>query len=71
MAKIILEFDDIDDSHDLSLCCNRHKLASMLYNIENYARGLRKYEERNEIPTEEVVNKIQHILSDWYVIQDL
>lgn len=71
MAKVIFEFNDAEEKHDINLIVNRHRLASMLYEVQNYARNLYKYEERNEIPAEEISNKLQEIINDWYTIQDL
>ena len=70
MGKVTFEFDDKEESYDVSLCTNRYVMAHMLDEISNYARGLRKYEERSQVPTEEVETKLSNIIDKWYVIQD-
>lgn len=70
MAKTIFEFDSIEESNDINLCANRYKMAAMLEDIREYVRTLNKYEERAEIPTEEIANRLSDIISDWYYIND-
>ncbi|WP_304393104.1 hypothetical protein [uncultured Clostridium sp.] len=71
MGKVKFEFDAIEEQNDIALCTNRYKLASMLSNISDYRRTLYKWEEREQIPTEEIVNKLDDLLSDWYYIDNL
>lgn len=70
MGKVNFEFNAIDEQYDIALCTNRYKLASMLEEISNYRRNLYKYEEREQIPTEEIVNKLDNMLNDWYYIDN-
>lgn len=42
MAKVIFEFDESEDIHDIELITNRHKLICALYDLDNYRRGLYK-----------------------------
>lgn len=42
MAKVIFEFDEDEDRHELELINNRHKLICALYDLSNYRRGLYK-----------------------------
>lgn len=71
MGKVKFEFDTIEEQNDIALCTNRYKLALMLSNISDYRRTLYKWEEREQIPTEEIVNKLDDLLSDWYYIDNL
>ena len=71
MSKVVFEFDGAEESYDVSLCTNRTKMAVMLQAVQDYARQLRKYEQRENIPTEEVEKKITEIIYDWYIIQDV
>lgn len=71
MGKVNFEFDAIEEQNDIALCTNRYKLASMLSEISNYRRSLYKYEEREQIPTEEIINKLDGLLEDWYYIDNL
>ena len=71
MSKVIFEFDDEENRWDVSLCTYRHKLAKMLFDLADYARQLRRYEERESIPTEEVEEKISDLIYDWNFISDM
>lgn len=71
MSKVVFEFDGAEESYDVSLCTNRTKMAVMLQAVQDYARQLRKYEQRENIPTEEVEKKLTEIIYDWYIIQDV
>lgn len=42
MGKVIFEFDESEDIHELELINNRHKLICALYDLDNYRRGLYK-----------------------------
>ena len=42
MAKVIFEFDEDEDRHELELINNRHKLICALYDLSNYRRSLYK-----------------------------
>lgn len=68
MGKVKFEFDTSDDAHDIDLCNNRYKMAVMLGEIDNYIRHLNKYEERSMLPTTEVAEKLNEIISDWHII---
>lgn len=71
MAKAIFEFDTIDDAHEISMCANLREISLILDNINNYARNLDKYEERENIPTEEIVDKLRNYLDRWYYIDKM
>ena len=42
MGKVIFEFDEEEDRHEIELITNRHKLICALYDLDNYRRGLYK-----------------------------
>ena len=71
MSIVTMEFDEMEEHYDITLCNSRHHMAKMLNEIESYARTLRKYEERDNIPTEEVERKLSNIIERWYFIQDM
>lgn len=67
MSKVTFEFNE-EEQHDVDLCNNRYKMACMLDEIQNYIRQLNKYEERAEIPTQEIVDKLTTLIENWYYI---
>ena len=71
MGKVTFEFDDKEEHYDINLCNSRHAMASMLDDIGDYARELRKWESRESIPTEEVETRISDILYKWSTIQNI
>ena len=42
MGKVVFEFDENEDRHEIELITNRHKLICALYDLDNYRRGLYK-----------------------------
>ena len=42
MGKVIFEFDEEEDRHEIELITNRHKLICALYDLDDYRRGLYK-----------------------------
>ena len=70
MAKVTFEFDDIEENGEILLTANRKNLASMLYDIGQYRRELYKYESRENIPTQEIIDKLDNLLNTWYNLED-
>lgn len=70
MAKVTYTLDDVEDSYDVKLITNRREMAYMLDEIRGYIRNLDKYEERSEIPTEEIENKLSNIIDKWYYLDN-
>ena len=68
MSKITIELDEQEENYDLELYTNRYKMAHMLDEVQNLAREYYKYDERSEIPTSEIKDKLDNILSDWYYL---
>lgn len=42
MGKVIFEFDEDEERHEVDLITNRHKLICALYDLDNYRRDLYK-----------------------------
>lgn len=65
--KITFEFNTDNenfDYHELEIHKQAADMASCLFEIQNKLRGWYKYDERGEIPTEEVFEKINEIIVD-------
>ena len=62
-GKTIFEFDNIPENKiDLRLIINRHELYNDLLKLSEYRRELDKYESRELIPTEEIINRLDDII---------
>ena len=70
MAKVTFVFDDIEENGEILLTANRKNLAFMLYDISQYRRKLYKYENRENIPTQEIIDKLDNLLDTWYNLED-
>ena len=72
IKKITFGFDDIQENQiDIKMIVNRIKLYRDLLELANYRRNLYKYEERSEIPVEELINKLDDlILNDFTSLID-
>lgn len=70
MGKVTFEFDEIEDSQDIKQITNRYKLCGILNDVSNYRRELYKYETRGEIPVNEIIDKLDDILNEWYHLSD-
>lgn len=70
MGKTIFEFDNGEDMYDISLCTNRYKMAHMLDEVQNYVRHLNKYEERSEIPIDELIDRLGDMVHEWFHISN-
>ena len=68
MEKMTFEFDDcVENGLDIKLVVHRKRIYNDLYELSEYCRKLRKYEERDAIPIEELVENINEIiLNDYY-----
>jgi hypothetical protein len=64
MAKVILEFDTIEDEDAIKDCLNGFKWRMLVTELENYYRNMYKYSENSEDIqlAEKVRNKIQELL---------
>jgi hypothetical protein len=48
MAKVTIEFDSIEDQHELDVCINGGKWYSLAWEIDQYMRSRLKYSELSE-----------------------
>ena len=66
MGKITLEFDDVEEREDALNAINGFKWKMVVYELDQYYRGIYKYSEvESEIEeAERVREKIKEILSD-------
>lgn len=69
MSKLILTFKMPEERSEANLALGAGKLHSVCYDISQYARSLRKYEERKNIPTAEIVDKLNELLSEYYEVE--
>jgi len=65
MAKLILEFNLPEEREEAEMTQKAGAYHSMLWEIAQYARKLRKYDERDSLPKEEVVDKLHELLADF------
>lgn len=70
-GKTIFSFINYYDNSDIVLCSNRWEFYKMLDKLSEYIRTLKKYEERKEIPTEEVIEVLCDTIDNFYYIQEL
>ena len=70
MAKVTFEFDDREEHDEVLTIANRFVLKGMLYDLAEYRRHLYKYENRGEIPVNEIIDKLDTILKDWYNLEE-
>ena len=71
MGKATFSYDTIDEAHEISVNAHIMEVSNMIEAVRNYARHLNKYEERNEIPTDEVADKLFDLTSEWGYIEKM
>ena len=66
--KVMFEFNDCEgNTLDIKLIVHRRQIYNSMYELSEYCRKLKKYENRDAIPIEELVDKINEIiLNDYY-----
>ena len=69
MSKLILTFKLPEERSEANCAVAAGKMYSICWEISQYARTLRKYDERENIPTEEVVDKLHELLEDFFTIE--
>lgn len=62
--KVIYEFDPYEDREDLEIFQAASVNHVKLHDISDYLRRLRKYDERDMLPKEEIVDAIFNIIND-------
>lgn len=63
--KIIYEFDPYDDSLELNLTRNASKNYNMVNDVKEYIRSLYKHDDRDSIPKDELIEKLNEITEDF------
>lgn len=58
MPKVILEFNLPEDREDYEMHYNASKYFCAIHDIKNYLRSLRKHDDRESIPKEELIDAI-------------
>jgi hypothetical protein len=48
MAKVTIEFDSIEDQHELDVCINGGKWYTLAWELDQYLRGRLKHEDLPE-----------------------
>lgn len=61
MGKVVFEFDEDEERHEIDLITNRHKMIVSLYEVQKYKRDIDKGYEP-DISREEIVNRLDCIL---------
>lgn len=72
--KIKIEFDtesELFDQYELNRYLNANKMAYCLNQITNKLRGWYKYDNRGEIPIQEVYDEIWDIIQEEVNMEDL
>lgn len=66
MAKVIFEFDKIEESDDIKDCLNGFKWRMLVIELDNYYRNIYKHSENeDEIQlAEKVRDKLRELLED-------
>ena len=66
--KVMFEFNDCEENTlDIKLIVHRRQIYNSMYELSEYCRKLKKYKNRDAIPIEELVDKINEIiLNDYY-----
>ena len=63
IGKTIFEFDNVPENNiDLKMIIHRNELYYDLSKLDDYRRELYKYEQRSEIPVDEIINKLDDII---------
>lgn len=65
MPKAILSFKLPEEAAEFELAQKAGAYHSMIWEIQQYVRTLRKYDGRSEISIEELASKIHEITSDF------
>ena len=62
--KATIEIDLDKYPQELKMIVNRNKFYWLLQDLKDYRRTLYKYEERENIPVEEIIDKIDMLTSN-------
>ena len=64
--EAIFRFNEEENEQELKLIIHRKTILRDLDFLSAYMRNMSEYEEREEIPTEEIVDKLKEIIIDDY-----
>ncbi len=70
MPRGILEFKLPEEREEFQMAQNGGKMSCILLDISQYVRSLRKYEERDSVPREEIIDKLDELLLDYYTMEN-
>jgi hypothetical protein len=65
MPKALIEFNLPEEAEEFKHVQRAGLYHSMLWEIAHYTRSLRKYDEREAIPRDELVEKLNALLSEF------
>ena len=65
MPKATLTFNLPEETEEYTIAMNGLKNYCMLVDLDEYIRKLNKYDERDILPKEEVIDALRTILSDF------
>ena len=65
MPIVTLEFQVPEEQEEMNLALNGSKYYGILYDFSQWARTLGKYDEREQLPKEEVIKKIHELLEEF------
>lgn len=71
MAKCTFTYDTINDAHEISINAHIPEVTQMIEGVKDYVHHLYNNEEREEIPVEEICNKLNDITDAWYFIEKI
>lgn len=68
-TKMLYKFNLPEEQKELDILISNNKLYSLYWDLMNYHRQLYKYDEREQIPMDEVIAKIECLIDesvgDW------
>jgi hypothetical protein len=72
MAKVTIEFDLVEEREDIDYALNGLKYSMVIYELDQYYRGIYKYSEKGEEieMAEKVREKIREIMNDNKLIME-
>lgn len=65
MPKVTLEYNLPEDREEYEMAMNGSHNYSILFELQNYLRVLRKYDDRETVPKQEILDKLYELLTDF------
>lgn len=69
MPILTLKFKLPEERSEAELAQKAGMLYSTCWEIQSYLRTLRKYDERENVPKEEILDKMNELLHDFYQLE--